>query len=179
MDNIYSDVINNKLCNICFCSNDQICNNIECICHIQNSKNIIQNNATSTNYNKMKIKQLLINKFKRNDSSIKRKYNNILNDMKDDINNEFFSGIDEEINSDENIDPNNYVKTTLNSKGNNSYSKDHNLSDLFPYNYNNKLNQSSYKFIDYINEKCKTDRFMETLPRTSRELLDSFRNKNI
>ena len=179
MDNIYNDVINNKLCNICFCSIGQICNNIECNCHKQNNKKNIQNNITSTNYNKMKIKQLLINKFKRNDISNKSKYNNILNDVKDDFNNEFFNEIDEEINSDENIDPNNYMKTTLYSKGNNSYSKDHNLSDLFPYNYNNKLNQSSYKFIDYINEKCKTDRFIETLPRTSRDLLDSFRNKNI
>ena len=179
MDNIYNDVMNNKLCNICFCSIGQICNNKECICHKQNNKNIIQNNTTTTNYNKIKIKQLFINKFKMNGNSIKNKNNNILNDINDDINNEFFNEIDEEINSDENIDPNNYIKTTLNSKGNNSFSKDHNLSDLFPYNYNNKLNQSSYKFIDYINEKCKTDRFIETLPRTSRDLLDSFRNKNI
>ena len=178
MDSIYNDVINNKLCNICFCSIGQTCSNKECICHKQNNTKTTQNNIASTNYNKMKIKQLLINKLKRNENSIKSKYNNIFNDVNDDINNEFFNEIDEEINSDENIDPNNYIKTTLNSKENNSYGKDHNLSDLFPYNYNNKLNQSSYKFIDYINEKCKTDRFIDTLPRTSRDLLNSFRNKN-
>ena len=47
-------------------------------------------------------------------------------------------------------------------------------------NYNNTLNQSNYKFIDYLNEKYKNNLFNETMPVTSREeIFDCKLNDNV
>ena len=133
------------------------------------------------NFNKMKIKQLLINKFNADNTIEKNEYN----DKCDGINNEFFKEIDEEINTGESIDNdenNNIINKiyNINDKKNNSYKKNkiYSLSDVFCNNFNNTINQSSYKFIDYLNEKCKNNKLTETLPGTVREItnVDSFKN---
>ena len=59
MDEVYNSIINNELCNICFCIDNDIYNNKKCIClcHKQNF------NKTINNYKKMKIKQIVLSKF--------------------------------------------------------------------------------------------------------------------
>ena len=177
MDEVYNSIINNELCNICFCIDNDIYNNKKCIClcHKQNF------NKTINNYKKMKIKQIVLSKFNLlNNSANSNKIKDISNDKDEDIYNELFRETDEEIN-DENFNINNMNKTMVSYYKNNSFldEKNHNLSDLLPCNCNNTLNRSSYKFIDYLNEKCKNNcQLTETIPRSTKEILDSDRNKS-
>ena len=101
-------------------------------------------------YSKIKIKQA----YKKNISF-------------DEINNNdiFFKGIDEDI-DDKSIGKNSVNKTLIinnNLFNNNCYT----------------LNQSNYKFIDYLNEKSKNNHFNETMPATSREFFDNQINDNV
>ena len=89
-----------------------------------------------------------------------------INNMKSSINNEFFKEIDENINDNEYINHKNFIFEKEN--------KNNNIIDLQSTNYNYTLNHNLYKFIDYINEKCK-DKKVKTLPKN----IKGNRNNNL
>ena len=101
----------------------------------------------------------------------KEKYN--------DVNDEFFNICDEDDNSlDEFTENDNFdLNRTLNDShviniGNK------NLNNLLTYHNENSLNNHEYKFFDYLNIKCKNNKYNESLPMTQRSDLSSFRNNN-
>ncbi len=139
------------------------------------------------NYNKMKIKQLLLKKFNSEaDDDDKVNECDIPRDSLEGVNNDFFKEIDEEIGSKDSQDNDESNKImTINNGNNYNYCKNnpvYNLSEMFCNNYNNTnntlMNQSNYKFIDYLNEKCKNNKIIESHPGTAREIIyvDSFNN---
>jgi len=151
-DDIYELIINNKLCKICLSLN------INCTCN-KNKKN-----KSSFNYIKKKcnyISKILNNK--------KEKENN--------INNEFFNMIDEEdMNSDELSED---INIGFNNTLNNSYMtniRKQNFSNSLTYRNENSENNNQYKFFDYLNEKCKRNKYNETLPMTHRDDKRFFKN---
>ena len=139
--------------------------------NILNKNNIINRNIFGITkymdnifYNKLFIynKQNIYSKIK-----IKQTYKK--NIISDEINNNdnFFKEIDEDIDiNDKNIDKKSINKTLIIN------------NNLFNNNCNT-LNQSNYKFIDYLNEKSKNNQFNETMPVTTREFFDYQINDNI
>ena len=150
MDNIYNDIFKNN---------------------IYLNKNVSFNGWFNQKENinkKIKSKKFLLTQINmKNNYKIDNKSIDI-NNMKSSINNEFFKEIDENINDNEYINHKNFIFEKEN--------KNNNIIDLQStnYNYNYTLNQNLYKFIDYINEKCK-DKKVKTLPKN----IKGNRNNNL
>ena len=153
-DDIYELIINNELCNNCLSLK------INCTC------------------NKNKKKKSPFNYIKKKCNYISR----ILNNKKEketNINNEFFNMIDEEdVNSD---DLSEDINIGFNNSLNNSYMtniRKQNFSNSLIYRNESSENNQQYKFFSYLNEKCKRNKYNETLPMTHRDDKKYFRNNN-
>ena len=153
-DEIFELLSNNKLCKRCLCIVDK------CIC------NKFINKKSKLNYIKKKCNYIsMITRRK------KEKYN--------DVNDEFFNICDEndnsldEFNENDNFDLN---RTLNDSHVINIGNK--NLNNLLTYHNENSLINHEYKFFDYLNIKCKINKYNESLPMTQRSDLSSFRNNN-
>ena len=153
-DDINELIIHNKLCKRCLCLSEN------CKC-----KNVIK--QPKYNYIKKKCNHI---------SMIKKQKK----EKEENINDEYFNMMDdEEINVDEFDENNNYnFSNTLNNSSNNIGSQIFN--NILTYHNENTQNHYEYKFFDYINEKCKKNKYNETLPVTKRSEIHSCRiNKYI
>ena len=147
MDNIYNDIFKNNI---------YLNKNVSFNGWINQKENINKKKNEKIESKKFLLTQINIkNNYKIDNKSID------VNNMKSSINNEFFKEIDENINDNEYFNHKNFIFEKEN--------KNNNIIDLQStnYNYNYTLNQNLYKFIDYINEKCK-DKKVKTLPKNKK-----------
>ena len=143
IDNIYNDIYGRK--------------NIE----ISPLNELKQKDYINKKYNKnMKLKQLT----QINENNY---YNNIhiKPKIKVNNNNDFFKGIDENIDNNIDINYNNKIFNYKDLNSENEY-KMNKYNDLHSINHNYTLNKNSYKFINYINEKYNNNKLNETLQDT-------------
>ena len=153
--NYFDEIIelfsNNKLCKRCLCNNDK------CICNNKTNK------KSKLNYIKKKCNHISMITKKKNEE-----HNN---------NYQFFKMLVEDDNSlDEFKENDNF---DFNRSLNNSHIiniGNNNFTNLLTYNNENSLNNHEYKFFDYLNIKCKNNKYNESLPMTHRSDLNSFRN---
>ena len=145
-------VLNDKLCKKCFNLNKN------CIC--------ININNNKSNFNYIKKKCIYI-------SNLTKKKK----EKEENINDEFFNMIDEEDNNIEEFDENDSFNfnNTLN-KSHNLTSRRKNFGNLFTYYNDTLINTQEYKFFDYLNEKCKNNKYNETVLLSQRDPLISFKN---
>ena len=137
MDNLYSDFINNKICNKCFCKGgDEFCGNKNCECH----KLIIKNKKQNININD--------NFFNQMDENV-----NIMNidELKRDL---FKDNTTIYSNRSENNE-NHSLNKTMPVKEEFIFNFDefNDINDLFADKHNDTQKTEKYKFIDYLNKK--------------------------
>ena len=99
---------------------------------------------------------------------------------KENINDEYFNTFKKDEEDDINIDEfNENDKFFYNQTLNNSHAieiRRQKFNNMFNYHNENTQKNYQYKFMDYINEKCKNNKYNETLPLTFRSDIHSFRN---
>ena len=150
-DEIKNFIANNKLCKICLSFNEK--------CNCFNDKN-----TSKLNYIKKKCNYIrtIIGKKKENEEN---------------INDKFFNMYDEEDeNLDEFKDDSDLIFNKTLNYSNAISVKYQKFNNIFTYHNENMFDVNEYKFFDYLNEKCKNNKYNETFPASDRSYLNSFRN---